>query len=264
MNHYKYFVINCFFGDWKKYIPKYTKISHVESSKYIANIPDNKIILLDLRDRNLYKYYSRRTIFKMNIENVILLDNKCLFAKFMMDNFPENIPTTISIKTDTINYVNSGYSDNSNRKMIKKDAVGYAGNSVSIVYNLGMRKNNTVVSDYINHTEYYSGHFLIYKGTLLKQIFFKGQNKDNPNLIRKGPITEYEVVEADKMKADVTFFEKLFKMIDYSGFACPEFTIVDGKVLLFEINPRPGGSLIANQKYCGEFFQTIIDMQLDD
>jgi hypothetical protein len=259
MNQNKYYVINCFFANWRTCIPKYADVQHVTRHYKIPNQPDHKIILLDVNDRFLYGW-SENAIFKMDMSNIDILNNKCLFAKYMMEHFPDNIPTTISIYTKTINYLNPNVSSS---KMIEKDAVNYAGRGISIIKALKMRKINTVVSEYINHNEYYSGHFLIYKGEILKNIFFKGSN-DDPNLIRKGPITSYQVVESNDMQADMSVFEKLFKDLNYSGFACPEFTIVDKKIVMFEINPRPGGSLIANEKYCKEFFQEIIDRQISD
>lgn len=260
MNQNEYYVINCFFQNWGKCIPKYTDVKHVTRQYKIPNQPNHKIILLDLNDRLLYGW-SDNAIFKMDISNIEILNNKCLFANYMMEHFPDNIPTTMSIYTETINYLN--VSSKINHKMIEKDAVNYAGRGISIIQTLKERKINTVVSNYIEHNEYYSGHFLIYKGEILKNIFFKGSNTD-PNLIRRGPITSYQVIEPNNMQADISVFGKLFKNLNYSGFACPEFTIVDKKIVMFEINPRPGGSLIANEKYCKEFFQEIIDRQISN
>ncbi len=261
----KYYVINCYFADWRMKIPLNTnqKIVHINKREQLPIPPNNKIIPLDLKDRYLYNN-DERAIFKMDIANVELLNNKCEFAKFMMEYFPDNIPTTISIWTNTIDYINPNYILGENRKMIKKTAIGFGGANVTIIQKLEKRENNFVISDYINHTEYYSGHFLIYKGDILKQIFFRGYNKNNPNLIRKGPITVYDILTKDNMVENVNVFGEIFKKINYSGFACPEFTIVDGKIKIFEINPRPGGSLLSNKHHCDDFFQKIIDMQIFD
>lgn len=258
----KYYVINCYFEDWKIKLPKHTdgKIQHINNLTQLPTTLNNKIIPLDLRDRYLY-WNNERSIFRMNIRNVELLNNKCEFAKFMMQYFPDNIPATISIRTQTIDYLDPDYKLGTNRKMIKKRAIGFGGTGVSIIQKLDIRENNFVVSDYINHKEYYSGHFLVHNGEILKQIFFRGHN-DNPNLIRRGPITKYDTLTKEQMVENVNVFGEIFKRINYSGFACPEFTIVDGKIKIFEINPRPGGSLISNKYYCNEFFQKIIDMQL--
>jgi predicted ATP-grasp superfamily ATP-dependent carboligase len=50
----------------------------------------------------------------------------------------------------------------------------------------------------------------------------------------------------------------IFDNLKYSGFACIDFTIKNSNIIIFEINPRPGGSLIYNKKYFDKFIDTII------
>lgn len=50
----------------------------------------------------------------------------------------------------------------------------------------------------------------------------------------------------------------IFDNLKYSGFACIDFTIKNENIIIFEINPRPGGSLIYNKKYFDKFIDTII------
>lgn len=267
---YIYCVINCLFSDWKPFIQRYGGITHVAKIEYIPRSINYKIIMLDLKDRKLFNH-NDRSIFKMNIQNIETLDNKCLFAKFMMENFPGNIPRTISIKTDCIDYVDcTNCTENSKKSMIRKNAIGASGFKTIILQKLSDcdRITDTVVSEYIPHKEYYVGHFLFYKGIFIKQIYFRStitpmQSKET-NFIKRGPVKLYNVIEADEMPCDLSIFEDIFKKLDYSGFACSDFIIVDGNVIIFEINPRPGGSLIANKKYCHEFFQAIIDMRIDE
>jgi hypothetical protein len=267
-NKLKYFVINCVASDWKFHLQKCSSITYIDRKPELPKKSNVKIIPLLLEDRYLNEK-DDRMIFKMDISFVKILENKCKFANYMMTHFPENIPKVISIKTNRINYIDPEYKNDIdkgylNRKMIKKNALGYAGNGTSIIYSLEERKNNCVVSDYIEHNDFYSGHFLILKGEIIKSIFFKSSTGNNPNYIQRGRVTKYEILEADKIDGDLTTFDKIFKRFNYSGFACPDFIIVDKKVIIFEINPRPGGSFIANGFYRDLFFQTIIDMQISD
>ena len=206
---------------------------------------------------------SDRSIFKMNVQNIETLDNKCLFAKFMMEYFPNNIPRTISIRTNTIDY--NDYTIDAGKRMIKKNAFGSSGYQTTILHQLSNcdRMIDTVVSEYITHKEYYVGHFIFYKGMFVRQIYFCATSLQS-NYIKKGPIVRYKVIEAHAMPCDLTIFENIFKKLDYSGFASSDFIIVDNNVIIFEINPRPGGSLIANKKYCHEFFRAIIDMNINE
>jgi len=251
---YIYCVINCLFSDWKPFLQRYGGITHVAKIEHIPRSIDYRIIMLDLKDRKLFNHIDR-SIFKMSVQNIETLDNKCLFAKFMMENFPNSIPRTISIKTNCIDYIDhidciDNVNDDMNFKksMIRKNAVGASGYKTTILQKFSDcdRTIDTVVSEYITHKEYYVGHFLFYKGTFIKQIYFKGivdaRVLKDAYFIKRGPVRRYSVVEADQMPCDLTIFENIFKKLDYSGFACSDFIIVDKNVIIFEINPRPGQS----------------------
>lgn len=259
-----YCVINCLFSDWKPFLQRYGGITHVAKIEHIPRSIDYKIIMLDLKDRKLFNH-NDRSLFKMNVQNIETLDNKCLFAKFMMENFPNNIPRTISIKTNTIDYIDSNFK----KSMIKKNAIGAAGYQTTILEKLsdGDRTMDTVISEYITHREYYVGHFIFHKGVFIKQIYFGTTvhplSKES-KYIKRGSIKHYNVFEAAQMPCDLTIFGEIFKKLDYSGFACSDFVIVDRDVIIFEINPRPGGSLINNKKYCHEFFQAIVSMNISE
>lgn len=263
----KYHVISCYFSNWNNQIINYAKIPCV-NNVLIPRRPNHYIIPLDLRDREMCQN-DKRMIFKMDIKHVEMLNNKCLFAKFMMEHYPENIPNTIIIVMDQINYIDPNFSNTKPRKMIKKYAFGCAGIGITIMHRLdeNIRKQageqDFIISDYIDHTEYYTGHFLVHKGKILKHIIFHATTQDE-NYIKKGSITNYKPIQLEQIKADTRIFERIFNQLNYSGFACPDFIVLDSIIKIFEINPRPGGSLIANKQYCEEFFNTIITMQLND
>jgi hypothetical protein len=265
-NLYLYFIIDCIFGDWIIPIIKYTEINYLAKRERLINDPNIRIIPLDIGDRCLYEN-DERMIFKMNVDNARILENKCIFAKFMMEFSPNNIPKTISIKNNTIDYIDPEYKNSMNtcRKMIRKEATGFAGYGTYIIYNFVQnRKNDVVISDYIEHNDFYTGHYLVLKGEVIKSIFFKSSTDNDPNYIQRGLIMKYTILEAEQIEGDLTIFDKIFKELKYSGFACPNFIIVDKKIIIFEINPRPGGSLIHNEYYCNDFFQKIIDMQISE
>ena len=57
--------------------------------------------------------------------------------------------------------------------------------------------------------------------------------------------------------SDDIIFSCIFNDLNYSGFACADFTIHNNKIIIFEINPRPGGSLIHNEKYLNIFLDKL-------
>lgn len=262
----KYHIITCYFPDWNDLITVSTGHSIIKHPNHVPNMENHYIIPLDLRDRRICKSTgNKRAIFNMDINNVMILENKCLFAKYMMEKYPINIPRTISILTDQIDY----YDTRIAQKMIKKGAIGCAGNCVTIIHELekNMREKDFVISEYVDHTESYSAHFLVHQGVILKHIIFRGINPQKNDYIKRGPVKKYDVTNLDQLiekGMDVGIFENIFRQLNYSGFACPEFIIVDNIIKIFEINPRPGGSLIANKQYCKEFFDVITEKGIVD
>jgi len=206
-------------------------------------------------------------IFNMEIKNVEMLNNKCLFAQFMIKHYPKYIPLTISILTDGIDYLDKQYLDQRDResvmkKMIKKRAIGCAGIGTNVIneFDKGAREKDHVISLYVEHTEYYTGHFLVHRGEILRYVIFMAKTPPINDFIKKGPIWPYTILDS----IDIHIFERIFKRTNYSGFACSDFIISDNRIIIFEINPRPGGSLIANEHYCAEFFAMIKNLHITD
>jgi predicted ATP-grasp superfamily ATP-dependent carboligase len=98
---------------------------------------------------------------------------------------------------------------------------------------------------------------LILNGKIIDKVYFYNTN-DDKNLIKKGKITNYQVTEKLLNELDDSIFDMIFDNLKYSGFACIDFTIKNENIIIFEINPRPGGSLIYNKKYFDKFIDTII------
>jgi predicted ATP-grasp superfamily ATP-dependent carboligase len=142
-------------------------------------------------------------------------------------------------------------------KLIIKSNKGYAGENIKIIYNIDYNNlpKNSIITKYIEHNVYYVGHFLILNGKVIDKVYFYNTN-DDKNLIKKGKIIDYKVTE--KLLLDDSLFNMIFDNLKYSGFACIDFTIKNDNIIIFEINPRPGGSLIYNKKYFDKFIDTII------
>jgi hypothetical protein len=90
-------------------------------------------------------------------------------------------------------------------------------------------------------------------------IYMKNENGHPTPFIGKlskiEPDYDYKITE--KLVVDDSIFEKIFNDLNYSGFACPDFIIYNEKITIFEINPRPGGSLVANITYLNLFLDTL-------
>ena len=278
-----YYLTDLPFSGWIDVINHYTLLNnHI---KYIENIDDiddidnndeniddinNDENIDDNNDTNVHKKnnykliplsvphcemnYDPNNLFTCDLEGVDILNNKVLFAKFMMKFYPDFIPETFYYSWGGIWY-NSG---RNHMKMIKKPAFGSSGKDILIVGEIDEDEEGVVVSKYIQHTRYYAGHFIVKKGVILNRVYFYTDNND-ANFIKRGAIQDYSVMRDLGSDGEDRIFENIFMDLGYSGFAHSDFVIVDGRVVIFEIGPRAGGSLISAFVYFGEFLDSIFE-----
>lgn len=253
MENDKYCIINSPFPCWKNILLNNNKIKYFDNIINI-DISNYKIIAISIEDYKLYNNLENN-IFNNDLHNIEILNNKSLFGNYMKEKFLEYIPTIYYYNYNDITYINKPLE---NILLITKQNIGCAGYGIKIGYNIfDNLYKNCIISKYIPHTIYYSGHFLVLNGNIIKKVYFYA-NKPNKKLIIRGRITKYEVT--DKLNIDDTIFDKIFIDLKYSGFACVDFTILNNNIFIFEINPRPGGSLIYNNKYFNIFINTLIEI----
>lgn len=107
---------------------------------------------------------------------------------------------------------------------------------------------------YVKNDNDMAGQFFIYKGKVISKFFYK-QNTSGDYNILEGRLTNYKKID---FKNDIVMIE-LFRIINYTGFTCVDFTEVDGRVFIYEINPRVGGTFMSNQEDFDIMFDTIYD-----
>ena len=244
----KLYIINAPFNDWKFHLYNNLYVEYIDNYNNLDKSSDYKIIPICPND--FMRYSDEELLFTNDVIKVNILNNKGLFAKFMMQYFNEYIPRTVYFN------VNDKEIYDSNLilpKMIKKPTIGCASQNTKIISEIDKIKN-IVVSEYIIHDVIFAGHFLFINNVLMDKIYFYKDIKENS--IYKGRITQYKV--CDKLSCDDNIFIEIFKKINYSGFACIDFTISNNKIYIFEINPRIGGSLILNIKYLNKFLYSLV------
>jgi predicted ATP-grasp superfamily ATP-dependent carboligase len=248
MKNDNYCIINSPFPDWKNILLKNNKITYFDNITKI-DISNYKIIAISIENYKLYNNLENN-IFNNDLNNIEILNNKSLFGNYMKEKFIEYIPTIYYYNYNDITYINKPLE---NILLIIKPNIGYGSCGIKIGYNIFDKfTKNCIISKYIPHTIYYSGHFLVLNGIIIKKVYFYA-NKSNKQLVIKGRIANYKII--DKLNIDDTIFDKIFIDLKYSGFACVDFIISNNNIIIFEINPRPGGSLIHNN----EFFNIFID-----
>jgi predicted ATP-grasp superfamily ATP-dependent carboligase len=199
-------------------------------------------------------YFHKNSIFKNTKETIEVLDNKSKFGKYMLQNFPEYIPTIYYYQFLDETYVRLP----ENEKLIQKPNTGCGGQDIKIVYSIEPSLKNHIISKYIEHKTYYAGHFLVKKGIICEKVFFCS-SYSYINGIKMGRIINYTILP--ELLVDDSIFNKIFSNLSYSGFADCDFTIVNDKIIIFEINPRPGGSLIQNKVYFDKFIDCVVKLK---
>jgi predicted ATP-grasp superfamily ATP-dependent carboligase len=258
-----YYVIRCPYRHWVDSIKENTNINCVDSINNVPNTDVSKIIPLLLADMRPYRG-DKRLLFLLNADSVHIMDSKCIFSDYMMRNFPENYPKVHYINSDKIRYISYEYVNKIKKKMIKKKNIGCAGDETSIVYDASVGERDTVIIDYIEHNEFYVGHFFVMNGQIKKQIYLKASTNNNSNFILTQPITNYspEMIENLNNLNCHNVFVDIFQKLKYTGFACSDFVISNAKIIIFEINPRPGGSLFTHKEICKDFFNYVMSGDL--
>lgn len=257
----EYYVIERQMSAWAKSLMTLTDIKCVDNIGQIPNNDNVKIIPITSDNMKDLKN-DKRALFWMNPDTLQIFNDKCIFSFFMMERFPNAIPTVHYVKTNVVLYHNETICLNETNKYIKKKSVGCSGSGISILTSLtDIDKSDTdiIISDYIIHTDFYVGHFFVLNGKILKRVYFKGSTNNDPNFILKIAITKLGHIIVPTLDCDDEIFGQIFNALNYTGFASADFIIKSNNIILFEINPRTGGSLFYDQQTCKEFFDFVIN-----
>lgn len=232
-----------------------------------------------------------------NYDIIELFDNKIKFREFMIDNkFQNLIPITYKInnfiehQTILIHSINPLNNKNSEIKKgptlcslknktkvfepivypcIFKLAKTYSGMGSHICKNkaelLECQENykakQSFVQEYIyDDNQYeYAAHMFIVKGNIKWAVCYKLIHPSKL-FIQRGKMDEYDKIN----NFDFNIFEKIFKVVNYTGFVCIDFKMINNNIKIFEINPRLGGTLVNNIndfslmiKYVSEYYSQI-------
>jgi predicted ATP-grasp superfamily ATP-dependent carboligase len=218
----------------------------------------------------------KNIICPKNYDIIELLDNKIKFREFMINNkFQNLIPITYKISNYIEHKTTSIYTQNKQNSETKEGPKLYSLRNKTkvlepIVYpcifklakthsGLGSyicknknellecqkihKTDQSFVQEYIydiNQYEY-AVHMFIYKGNIKWSVCYK-LTHPSKLFIQRGKMDEYEKID----KFDYSTFEKIFKVVNYTGFTCIDFKMIDNNIKIFEINPRLGGTLVNN------------------
>ena len=215
-----------------------------------------KLLPISIDEYVKYNGLENNVFFKNDINNITLCNNKSKFTKYMLQKFPIHIPKTYYYHFDNETFLNMDPIQLERNKMILKPNEDMGGNDIRVIYTFERNvKPNSIIQEYIDHDEYFVGHFLVFHGKIHTHVYFKS-SEINKNGIKCGAIKKY--IDLRILPIDDSIFSAIFSDLSYSGIADIDFIIDNNKIIIFEINPRPGGSLLTDCKYFNIFTDELL------
>jgi carbamoylphosphate synthase large subunit len=142
---------------------------------------------------------------------------------------------------------------------IFKLAITYNGNGSYICNNklqlqeLELRNRNYFIQEFISGKIEYAGHFFVLNGNIKYSTCYQATYNSH-DYIQTHRIKNYKKIP----NFNFTSISQIFTILNYTGFACIDFKIVDDKIKIFEINPRMGGSIVHDKE---DFHNIILSMK---
>jgi len=193
-----------------------------------------------------------KIICDKNKQNTTLLDNKYEFCKYMIaNNFNEFIPEVYITNYNQTQIIHNKLTYPCIFKFHQESgSIGTAvltnEDELNNAFFL-MKRKNYIIQKYISGENEYAGHLYILNGDIKHFIVYMATN-NRKNYIQYGSMKTCVRMPDFNLtnSACMNTFSELFKKLNYTGFACIDFKIIDNKLQIFEINPRLGGSLVCN------------------
>lgn len=269
--------MNILFGfplrnDWKYSIEKLPYNIYFNQFNKIDNLLDeikqfNIDIIIPCTYSQMYFTIHHMKVLSKNVKKIIcndnentinLLDDKYIFYNYMtknnyIDYIPQNYITKYNgninniknIEFPCIYKLTKIYGSISS--FVLKDS-----NDISRIKD---SNDNYIIQEYIEYPGEYGGHFYVLNGKIIYYAYYYFSN-DTKNYIRHGKMITYTKIN-DNICLDI--FSKIFCGLNYTGFACIDFKLINGIPKIFEINPRFGGTIMSNEKDFQEIIFSCIE-----
>lgn len=177
--------------------------------------------------------------------HINLFENKLSMIKFFIENgLRKYLPKTYVVST---NSNVTTYDENIIFPIVIKPMCGNSGSNVRICKDknefdktIQFYGKSYAIQEYVKHDYECSGYFVCDKGKILASMTCEGVS--GKGLYIKNKPVENPIYNT----VNIEPFNEIFNVIGYSGFANVDFKIVNGRLYVFEINPRMGGDLVYN------------------
>jgi carbamoylphosphate synthase large subunit len=200
----------------------------------------NRVVLIPLSVQDNFNHPKGCLTLVSSHDTLNTFNNKELFYKFLERNgLKEYFPKLLNITSNTPEF-----------PFIMKRLDLYAGVGIALIWdqeryqwalnNHRFKDQEYLVQEYIEGDVEYVTQVMCKDGEILWNVTFEGPvPKDGK--VNMGPFAENKIVTMEPEVLDV--FRKIFNLANYSGPANVNFKLRDGKPIIFESNPRFGGSM---------------------
>jgi glutathione synthase/RimK-type ligase-like ATP-grasp enzyme len=207
---------------------------------------ENKInFILPIRYNQVRFLFENKINYKFfgphEYDAIRILNNKAKFTKYFIENnLSEYIPKTYFIKTNSIDY-----KQEITFPCIYKPCIGSLGSNIRIIKNCSDLNfdlgNNYIIQEYVKNSNEYVGNFIVNNGKIIYSIILKETFTDDL-YYKNYSAKNYSIID---ITANITeTFNTIFTRLNYTGMACADYKIINDKVIVFEINPRLGATII--------------------
>ena len=216
----------------KEYEILFRDFDEVNLDEYDITIP------LSLDAQRFYNDSTYKLLYKIIVPSnhcINLCHDKLLFNQFLIEKgYEDFVPKKNGI---------------SQYPFILKPRIGAWGKDISIIRNMHdeiknahkIQSSEYFKQEYINGDEEYTTHIIIKDS----KIVFMATLRFNFNIPQY--IKGKETQPTKMQEVDHSQFRKLFSDIlvsmSYQGICCFNYKVIDGQLLIFEINPRYGGTM---------------------
>lgn len=214
-----------------KVIQNYFFINDINQLKQFYNSKIHKIIYM--KEQHLYELLNNGISDNLpTLEVLEILNDKLKFHHFMTNNHLEE-------------YCPKLYNKDSEFEIaIVKKRIGEFGEGYYVVQqnNEILHSNDCLVEEYIKDNKEYVTHVLAKDGQIVTLITYE-YTMYKSNYIKSALIRELKTHHVLLEEENINIFSKIIKLLNYSGFCCFNYKIINNIIKIFEINPRIGGSL---------------------
>ena len=235
-------------SDFWRHLPEVVKVDFQRTLK-LEEIKPNSWIL-PLREEDIFALsntHSNHVSLFPSKDAIETCHNKARFRDFLLENgLSQFMPYPISIFSPHIDF-----------PVIHKPVRGKASDGIRISANrldilvndvIGRIKSRSLkkrflIQQYIPGGNEYNLYCVCVAGELIWSV---ARYRKIKSQIFRPEIDHENDQELELTKDCMEVFRKIFKLLDFSGPACVDFTLIDGLPVIFEVNPRFGGGLFTS------------------